>query len=79
MRRSGHPCFAFDIDHAGLSERDSRRHPRRTPETVTANIEHRESVDLSDPRPLDLDDQSAVRDKPANFLFKLFLALRFFG
>src|SRR6202007_3164341 len=69
MRRSRHPRFAFNINYAGLSERDGRSHARRTSEAVTTDVEHRESVDLSDPRALDLDDQSAVGDKPANFLF----------
>src|SRR5208337_4909253 len=68
VRRSRHARLALDVDNARLAKGDGRGHPRRAAETVTANIQHSQAIDLPNVRAGDVHDERAFRDEPADFL-----------
>src|SRR5208283_5277233 len=68
VRRSRHPRLALDVDHARLPQRHGRGYARRPPETVTADVQYGQPVDLSDARAANMNDERAFGDQPADFL-----------
>ncbi len=67
--RSRQPRLALDVNHAGLAERDRRGDARGAAEAVAADVEHREPVDLARQAALEMNDQRALGDEPADLFF----------
>jgi hypothetical protein len=67
--RSRQLDLPFDALDSAAAYGNPRRHPRREPEAVVAEVQHLEAVDLADATPLGLDANRALSEELLQALF----------